>query len=71
MYLPTNRAVNLMKPLQQWITSDEDLDEEVDYQMTSIFIHLSPILQTVPGAHWDLMFDVMENSLEVCPYDYP
>ncbi|GJE86513.1 hypothetical protein PsYK624_025930 [Phanerochaete sordida] len=64
VYLPTNRAVNLMKPLQQWITSDEDLDEEVDYQMTTIFMHLAPILQTVPGAHWDLMFDVIENNLE-------
>lgn len=66
VFLPTNRAVNLMKALQQWITSDEDLDEEVEYQMTTIFIHLAPILQTVPGAHWDLIFDVLENSLEVC-----
>ncbi|EKM56485.1 uncharacterized protein PHACADRAFT_92839 [Phanerochaete carnosa HHB-10118-sp] len=64
VYLPTNRAVNLMKPLQQWITSDEDLDEEVEYQMTLIFVHLAPILQTVPGAHWDLIFDVVENNLE-------
>lgn len=65
VYLPTPRAVNLMKACQQWITSDEDLDEEVEYQMTTIFIHLAPILQTVPGAHWDLVFDVMENNLEV------
>jgi E3 ubiquitin-protein ligase listerin len=65
VYLPTPRAVNLMKACQQWITSDEDLDEEVDYQMTIIFRHLAPILQTVPGAHWDLIFDLMENSLEV------
>lgn len=65
VYLPTPRAVNLVKACQQWIASDEDLNEEVEYQMTTIFIHLAPILQTVPGAHWDLVFDVMENNLEV------
>ncbi len=66
VYLPTPRAVNLMKACQQWITSDEDLDEEVECEMTSVFLHLAPILQNVPGSHWDLIFDVMENNLEVC-----
>ncbi|TFY58014.1 hypothetical protein EVJ58_g6676 [Rhodofomes roseus] len=58
------RAVNLMKTCQQWITSDEDIDEDVESEMTLIFLHLAPILQNVPGAHWDLIFDVMENNLE-------
>ncbi|PSR74376.1 hypothetical protein PHLCEN_2v9884 [Hermanssonia centrifuga] len=66
VYLPTPRAVNLMKACQQWITSDEDLDEEVECEMTAVFLHLAPILQNVPGSHWDLIFDVMENNLEVC-----
>lgn len=65
VFLPVPRAVNLMKACQQWITSDEDLDEEVEAEMTSIFLHLAPILQNVPGSHWDLTFDVMENNLEV------
>ena len=65
VYLPTPRAVNVMKACQQWITSDEDLDEEVDSEMTSIFLHLAPILQNVPGSHWDLIYDVIENNLEV------
>ena len=65
VYLPTPRAVNLMKACQQWISSDEDLDEEVEYEMTSVFRHLAPILQNVPGAHWDLIFDLMESNLEV------
>lgn len=65
VYLPTPRAVNLMKACQQWITSDEDLDEEVECEMTAVFLSLAPILQNVPGAHWDLIFDVMENNLEV------
>ena len=65
VFLPQPRAVNVMKALQQWITSDEDLDEEVESEMTRVFLHLAPILQNVPGAHWDLIFDVMESNLEV------
>ncbi|KAI0336704.1 hypothetical protein GY45DRAFT_1377084 [Cubamyces sp. BRFM 1775] len=64
VFLPQPRAVNLIKACQQWITSDEDLDEEVQSEMTLVFAHLAPILQNVPGAHWDLVFDVVENNLE-------
>ncbi|KAI0646534.1 hypothetical protein C8Q79DRAFT_910042 [Trametes meyenii] len=64
VFLPQLRAVNLIKACQQWITSDEDLDEEVQSEMTLVFAHLAPILQNVPGAHWDLVFDVIENNLE-------
>ena len=65
IFLPEPRAVNAMKACQQWITSDEDIDEEVESAMTLIFVHLAPILQNVPGAHWDFVFDVLENNLEV------
>ncbi|CCM05109.1 uncharacterized protein FIBRA_07316 [Fibroporia radiculosa] len=64
VFLPQLRAVNLMKICQQWVASDEDLDEEVESEMTHVFLHLAPILQNVPGAHWDFIFDVMENNLE-------
>ncbi|KAI0360435.1 hypothetical protein OH77DRAFT_1418351 [Trametes cingulata] len=64
IFLPQPRAVNLIKACQQWITSDEDLDEEVQSEMTLVFAHLAPILQNVSGAHWDLIFDVVENNLE-------
>lgn len=66
IFLPEHRAVNLMKACQQWIASDEDIDEDVESEMTVIFLHLAPILQSIPGAHWDLIFDIMENNLEVC-----
>ena len=65
VFLPQPRAVNLMKTCQQWITSDEDIDEAIESEMTLVFLHLAPILENVPGAHWDLVFDVMENNLEV------
>ncbi|EIW55564.1 ubiquitin-protein ligase RKR1 [Trametes versicolor FP-101664 SS1] len=71
IFLPQLRAVNLIKACQQWITSDEDLDEEVQSEMTLLFAHLAPILQGVPGAHWDLIFDVVENNLEDASLDDP
>ncbi|PCH44774.1 hypothetical protein WOLCODRAFT_145160 [Wolfiporia cocos MD-104 SS10] len=64
IFLPQQRAVNVLKACQQWITADEDLEEEVDSAMTLVFLPLAPILQNVPGGHWDLMFDVLENNLE-------
>ena len=65
VFLPQPRAVNLIKACQQWITSDEDLEEDVQSEMTLVFASLVPILSNVPGAHWDLVFDVVENNLEV------
>ncbi|KAG5637584.1 hypothetical protein H0H81_004035 [Sphagnurus paluster] len=64
VFLPQPRAVNITKACQQWISSDEDIDEEVESAITLIFYHLAPILQDLSGAHWDLMFDVLENNLE-------
>jgi len=65
VFLPQQRAVYIMKTIQQWITSDEDIGAEVESAMTLIFFHLAPILQNVPGSHWDLIFDVIESNLEV------
>lgn len=67
VFLPQPRAVNVVKACQQWISSDVDIDEEVESAMTLVFLHLAPILQNIPGAHWDLIFDVLESNLEVCP----
>lgn len=65
MFLPQNRAVNFMKNCQSWQISDEDIDEDVDCEMTLVFISLAPILQNIPGAHWEFIFDVVETNLEV------
>jgi hypothetical protein len=66
VFLPQNRAVNVVKACQGWITSDDaDVEEEVESTMTLIFAYLAPILQNVPGSHWDLIWDVLENNLEV------
>ncbi|KAJ7056206.1 hypothetical protein C8F01DRAFT_377750 [Mycena amicta] len=64
-FLPQQRAINVFKACQQWIASDEaDVEEEVESAMTMVFFDLAPLLQSVPGTHWDLVFDVVENNLE-------
>lgn len=65
VFIPQARAVNFIKACQHWVTSDEDIEEEVESAMTILFFHLAPILQHVPGSHWDFIFDVVENNLEV------
>ena len=65
IFLPQHRAVNVVKACQQWISSDEDIDEEVESAMLLVILHLAPILHTVPGAHWEFIFDLTESNLEV------
>jgi E3 ubiquitin-protein ligase listerin len=66
VFLPQQRAVNVVKTCQAWVISDEDIDEEVESMITLLFIHMAPILQNVAGNHWEFIFDVIENNLEVC-----
>ncbi|KAG8908878.1 hypothetical protein FRC01_007209, partial [Tulasnella sp. 417] len=64
VYLPPQRAVFLLQALQKWVASDEELDEEIDSLLVQLSSGLAPILLTVPGSHWDFIFDLMESSLE-------
>jgi len=77
VFLPVQRAVNLVKACQQWVEgagggeedSDEDEEdgpsEDLESAMLAVFIGLLPILQNVPGNHWEFMWDVVETVLEV------
>ncbi|KAH9005649.1 hypothetical protein EDB86DRAFT_3177955 [Lactarius hatsudake] len=64
VFLPQPRAVNFVKACQGWVSSDEDIDEDVESEITNVFFHLVPILQNVSGSHWEFIFDVIENNLE-------
>jgi len=66
VFLPQHRAVNVMRACQVWIAEgDEDVNEDLASMMTLVFRHLAPILQDVSGSHWDFIWDVVENNLEV------
>ena len=65
IFLPHHRTVNVVKALQKWTSSDEDIDEEVENAMMLVLAPLLPILQTIPGAHWEFIFDLIESNLEV------
>ncbi|KAJ7199225.1 hypothetical protein GGX14DRAFT_468328 [Mycena pura] len=64
VFLSQQRSVNIFKACQQWITSDEDIEEALESAMTHVFFYLAPLLQNVPGTHWDLIFDVVDSNLE-------
>ena len=65
VFLPQTRAVNFVKACQGWVSSDEDIDEDVESEITNVCFHLVPLLQNVPGSHWEFIFDLIENNLEV------
>lgn len=69
VFLPQQRAVNVMKACQAWVSADEDdgegVNDDVESAMTLVFFHLAPILQNVSGSHWDFIWDVIENNFEV------
>ncbi|KAH9988778.1 hypothetical protein BJV74DRAFT_459602 [Russula compacta] len=69
VFLPQPRAVNFVKACQGWVASDADIDEDVESEITNVFFHLVPILQNVPGTHWDFIFDLMENNLENASFE--
>lgn len=73
IFLPQQRAMLLLQKFIAWLApatdpEDEGLEKlgEVLEVLASILGHLIPIVQDLSGAHWDLVFDVIEMNLEVC-----
>ncbi|CAE6428146.1 unnamed protein product [Rhizoctonia solani] len=65
VFMPQQRAVYLVQALQKWMSSDEELDTSMEALVTVLLGHLLPILQTIRGAHWEFILDVLENNLSV------
>lgn len=55
----------MLQALQKWIEENDELDEEIESQFSELFVNVAPIIQTVSGAHWDFIMDVIESNLEV------
>ncbi|KAM0792628.1 hypothetical protein ACM66B_005288 [Microbotryomycetes sp. NB124-2] len=71
VFLPQQRSIFLLKTVSAWISSDDDLDEEVYGRLAELFVYLAPIIQDMSGSHWDLMFDVLELNIESASWDEP
>ena len=69
--LPQQRTIFLLRCLREWVMSDEDLDEELDVRLAELFIYVLPIIQEVEGAHWDLIFDLIEANIEISSLEEP
>ena len=65
IFLPTQRTVFMVQAFQKWIISDDEISEHIESQLASVFIHIVPLLQSMPGSHWDLIADLVELNLEV------
>lgn len=68
-FLPEQRTIFVMQHLNGWLTSTDDaaddLPEEVEARVCLLYSELCPILQSRPGAHWNSVFDMISNNLEV------
>ncbi|GAA5836983.1 hypothetical protein JCM11251_004464 [Rhodosporidiobolus azoricus] len=71
IFLPQQRTVFLVQAVSKWITSDEPLPDGLETAIAELFEHLAPIIQELSGSHWELMFDLIESSLDSADWDEP
>lgn len=70
VFIPQQRAIFVLRHVASWLTSDDadDLDEEVEARIAELYTVMAPIVQSVQGAHWDSIFDLIETGLDVSAY---
>jgi len=69
IFLPQQRAVFLLQAVSGWLSSDDELGHEVNLKLLELYSDLAPIVQTVMGAHWDQMIDLIEINLEEASWE--
>ncbi len=57
---PVQRAVNLVRAMEEFVS-----EEDEDPVIATLLLPLLPILQNVPGAHWDFIYDVIASSVDL------
>jgi len=57
----------MFQTIQKWVQESDGLDEEIESQLAELSFNVAAIIQSVPGAHWDFIIDVVENNLDVGP----
>ncbi|WVR00029.1 hypothetical protein IAU59_007171 [Kwoniella sp. CBS 9459] len=77
VFLPQQRALFVLRHVNGWLTAeDEDDDEaempeEVEYRIAQLETAVAPIVQDLSGAHWDGIFDLVENGLDAATMEDP
>lgn len=68
-FLPEQRTIFAIQHLTGWLLSDDDeADEllpEVEVRIYRLFAQFAPIVQARTGAHWNTIFGIISNNLEV------
>jgi hypothetical protein len=66
LFLPQQRAILVLRHIASWLASDDadDFDESMEVYVAQIYTALAPVVQDLSGAHWDGIFDLIENGLE-------
>ncbi|EAL20617.1 hypothetical protein CNBE3250 [Cryptococcus deneoformans B-3501A] len=68
VFLPQQRALFVLRHVAGWLTSDDvdedKLPEDMEFRVLELEGSVAPIVQDVGGAHWDGIFDLVENGLE-------
>ncbi|WVF72830.1 hypothetical protein IAT40_007648 [Kwoniella sp. CBS 6097] len=76
VFLPQQRALFVLRHVNGWLTAEDDDDEaempeEVEYRIAELETAVAPIVQDLSGAHWDGIFDLVENGLDASVLDDP
>lgn len=67
-FLPQQRTIFMFQAIQKWVQEGDELDEEIESQLAELFFNVAPIVQSIPGAHWDFIVDVIESNLDVSAF---
>jgi hypothetical protein len=70
VFLPQQRTIFMFQAIQKWVQEGDELDEEIESQLAELFFNVAAIVQSIPGAHWDFIIDVIETNLDVSAFKF-
>ncbi|WVR07509.1 hypothetical protein IAU60_004551 [Kwoniella sp. DSM 27419] len=74
VFLPQQRAIFVLRHVNAWLTAEDDegeMPEEVEFRIAELETAVAPIVQDLSGAHWDGIYDLVENGLDCDSLDDP
>ncbi len=67
LFIPQQRAIFVLKHVSGWLVDEDDegMSEDVEWRVLELYSYLGAVVQDLQGSHWDSIFDLVENGLEV------